>query len=175
MAYKRRRTNAGSASTPSSSSRPQSFSRLSSVRQSLQPSTPALPPHPRQDRISLRGPGSHFTTSPSHHDQDVVRADIIENDAETQARENSDAVNEVFMAVEMKDRGTIGCAYYVAREEKLCLMEDIKMANLDIIDTLKVHVQPTVILISTRSDEKLEENLSKDARGIDRGEEASML
>jgi DNA mismatch repair protein MSH5 len=88
-------------------------------------------------------------------------------------REDADAMNEIIMAVDLRDRGTIGCAYYVAREEKLCLMEDIKMGGLGIIDTLKIHVQPTVILISNRSDEKLEEHLNREARGIDRGDEAS--
>lgn len=82
-------------------------------------------------------------------------------------------MNETILAVDMRDKGTVGCAYYTAREEKLYLMEDIKMANLDIIDTLKIHAQPTLILISTRSEEKLEEHLSKDARGIDRGDEES--
>jgi DNA mismatch repair protein MSH5 len=82
-------------------------------------------------------------------------------------------MNEIIMAVDLRDRGTIGCAYYVARNERLSLMEDIKMGGLDIIDTLKIHVQPTVILISNRSDERLEEYLNKEARGIDRGDEAS--
>lgn len=88
-------------------------------------------------------------------------------------RENQDAVNETVMAIDMRDRGTVGCAYYVAREETLYLMEDIKMAGLGIIDTLKVHAQPTIILINTKSDEKLEDHLAPDARRIDRGEEAS--
>lgn len=90
-----------------------------------------------------------------------------------EARENSDAMNEIIMAVDMRDKGTLGCAYYIAREEKLCLMEDIKMANLNVVETLKLHIQPTAILISTRSDEELEEHLGREARGIDRGDEAS--
>lgn len=88
-------------------------------------------------------------------------------------REDGDAVNETIMAIDLRDRGTVGCAYYVAREERLYLMEDIKMAGMEIIDTLKVHAQPTIILINTKSDEKLEEHLAPDARRIDRGEEAS--
>lgn len=76
------------------------------------------------------------------------------------------------MAIDMKG-GTIGCCYYIAREEKLCLMQDVKFGGLDIVETLKLHVQPTRILISTRSEEKLEEYLSRDARGIDRGDDAS--
>ncbi|KAM3071187.1 hypothetical protein ACMFMF_007662 [Clarireedia jacksonii] len=86
-----------------------------------------------------------------------------------------DSMNEIIMAVDMKDRGSVGCAYYVAREEKLCLMTDISMGGLDIIDTLKVQAEPTTILISTRCDETLEDHLGKDAKGIDRGDEASEI
>ncbi|PBP18638.1 mismatch repair protein 5 [Diplocarpon rosae] len=150
-----------------------SFSRLSSVPRSIPLSSPVLPTNPRQNRVSLRDSGSQSSAFSSRRDQDVIHTEVLETEAEIQARENSDAINEVIMAVELKARGTIGCAYYLAREEKLCLMEDIKMAGLDIIDTLKVHLQPTVILISTRADEELEDHLGKDARGIDQGDEAN--
>jgi len=173
MAYKRRRLGSGPSSRAPSSSRPQSFSRLSSVPRSLQPSSPALPASSQGTRVSLRPASSQSSVNSVRRDENVVRAEVIESDAETQLREDADAMNEVIMAVDLRDRGTIGCAYYVAREEKLCLMEDIKMGGLDIIDTLKLHVQPTVVLISNRSDEKLEEHLNKEARGIDRGDEAS--
>lgn len=83
-------------------------------------------------------------------------------------------MNEIIMAVDMKDHGITGCAYYIAREEKLCLMEDITMGGLSIVDMLKLHIQPTVVLISTRSDEKLEEHLSREAHGLDRGDDTSM-
>jgi DNA mismatch repair protein MSH5 len=82
-------------------------------------------------------------------------------------------MNEIIMAIDMKERGTLGCAYYIAREEKLCLMEDVKMAGLDIVDMLKMHAQPTVLLISSRADEELEDHLSKEARPIDRGDDDS--
>ncbi|KAI9051038.1 hypothetical protein LZ554_005146 [Drepanopeziza brunnea f. sp. 'monogermtubi'] len=176
MAYKRPRANSGSASQRSSSRLcpgSQSFSRLSSVPRSHPQSSPALPTLPRQNRISLGVPVPHSSAFSSRRDKDVVRAALYETEEEVQDREDSDAINEVIMAVDLKDPGTVGCAYYVARDEKLCLMEDIKMAGLDIVDTLKVHIQPTTILISTRSDEKLEEHLSKDARGIERGGEAN--
>lgn len=39
------------------------------------------------------------------------------------------------MAVDVKDRMTIGCCYYVAREEKLALMEDVKLGSLEMIQT----------------------------------------
>jgi len=126
-------------------------------------------------RVSLQPLSSQIHDESSSRDADVVRAYEEETDADVQLREDSDAMNEIIMAVDMKDRGTVGCAYYVVREEKLYLMEDIKMAGLEIIDTLKLHAQPTVVLISTRSDEKLEEHLNREARRIDRGDNASMI
>ena len=173
MAYKRRRLGSGASSRAPPSSRLQTFSRLSSVPRNLQASSPALPALSQRTRVSLRPPSSQSSVNSSLRGGNAIQAENIESDGETQRREDADAMNEIIMAVDLRDRGTIGCAYYVAREEKLCLMEDIKMGGLDIIDTLKIHVQPTVILISNRSDEKLEEHLNSEARGIDRGEEAS--
>ena len=174
MAFKRRRLDSDATSRQqSSSSHPQSFSRLTSVPRSIPPSSPPLPAHSPKKRISLRPHNSQVASTISSRDEDISRAPVFEEDAETELREESDAVNEVIMAIDMRDRKTIGCAYYFAREEKLCLMEDIKMAGLDLVETLKLHAQPTTILIGTRSDEKLEDHLRKEARGIDRGDEAS--
>lgn len=38
------------------------------------------------------------------------------------------------MAVDLKEKGTVGCAYYVAREEKLYFMEDAKLGGVDMVD-----------------------------------------
>ncbi|TVY28135.1 MutS-like protein [Lachnellula hyalina] len=191
MAYKRRRLGSGlgpgsgsgsdSASQTPVSSRPQTFSRMSSVPRSIVPSqsSPSLPPNPHQERPSFRParsrvslPSSSRAGNSLSRAPDSPRAAYEETDAEIQQREGADSMNEVIMAIDMKG-GTIGCSYYIAREEKLCMMQDIKYGGLDIVDTLKLHAQPTRILISTRSEEKLEEHLGKDARGIDRGDEAN--
>ena len=50
---------------------------------------------------------------------------------------NSDVPNEVIMAVNFTDRRTVGCAYYVAQEEQLHLMEDVQMGAIDIIESCK--------------------------------------
>ncbi|TVY85141.1 MutS protein-like protein [Lachnellula suecica] len=182
MAYKRQKTGSGrfkrgSGPASGSLSRSQTFSRMSSgprmssVPRSTAQSSPALPANPHQKRLSFR-PTSSRVSQLSSRAEDVVPDDLEETDAEMQERENADSMNEVIMAIDMKG-GTIGCSYYIAREEKLCLMQDVKFGGLDIIDTLKLHAQPSRILISTRSEEKLEEHLSKEARGIDRGDEAS--
>lgn len=46
-----------------------------------------------------------------------------------------DTLGEVIMAVDMTPRGTVGCCYYVAREEKLYFMEDIQIGDANIVDT----------------------------------------
>jgi len=46
------------------------------------------------------------------------------------------------MAVDWKPRGTVGCAYYVAAEEKLYFMEDIELGGLDIIEARKYLKDP---------------------------------
>lgn len=45
-----------------------------------------------------------------------------------------ETLSEVIMAVNSTERGTVGCAYYVARTERLCFMEDVVMGGADVVD-----------------------------------------
>jgi DNA mismatch repair protein MSH5 len=61
----------------------------------------------------------------------------------SQPRDNFDdgasdeALDEIVMAVDMNPRGTVGCAYYVAAQEKLYFMEDIELGGPDVIEARK--------------------------------------
>jgi hypothetical protein len=46
-----------------------------------------------------------------------------------------DTDNEVVMAVDVRDRYTLGCAYYIAREEKLYFMQDCKLSDKTMVET----------------------------------------
>lgn len=59
------------------------------------------------------------------------------------------------MAIDMKDNGTVGCAYYVAIDEALFLQEDVPLAGIELVETLLLHVEPTTVLISIRSPDSL--------------------
>lgn len=151
------------------------FSRQGSVlRTSAPPSSPALPKLLSQKRASFRLPTSHVNSGSSSLSRISRHVADIESDTEIQDREDADALNEIIMAVDVRERGTLGCAYYIAREEKLFLVEDIKLADLDIIDTLKMHASPTVVLISTKSDETLEDHLMKEARDASKRDDPGM-
>jgi DNA mismatch repair protein MSH5 len=46
-----------------------------------------------------------------------------------------DSLNEVIMAVDFQGHNTVGCCYYVARDEKIYFMEDVKLGGFDVVDT----------------------------------------
>jgi DNA mismatch repair protein MSH5 len=176
MIHKRRRVESTSGSvSASSTSRPSV--RNTSVARTAPSSNPAVCTLSQQNRVSVRFPdlGSSRASrdKSSAYDEEIFGPRAVETDAEIEEREGTDLVNEIIMAIDIKKGGTLGCAYYVAREETLFLMQDIASGDLEIVDTLKLHVQPTIIVISTRADENLEQHLSKEARGIEHGEDDS--
>jgi hypothetical protein len=149
------------------------FSRMSSVTRSIGGDSSPTLPQLKQKRVSVRPPTSHIASNAFSHAGLDEQLEDSEAEDDIQRREDADSLNEVIMAIDMKERGTLGCAYYIAREEKLCMIEDIKMAGLDIIDLLKLHAQPTILLISSRAEEDLEDHLMKEARPINRGDDDS--
>ncbi|KAF2471929.1 uncharacterized protein BDR25DRAFT_366675 [Lindgomyces ingoldianus] len=78
--------------------------------------------------------------------------------------ENLDSLNEVIMAVDVRERGTVGCCYYVARDEKLYFMEDMKLGGVDVVDALKLYIEPTVVLVSTKIDDAAMDRLDPEAK-----------
>lgn len=50
-----------------------------------------------------------------------------------------DDFDQVIVAVDMKDSGTVGCSYYCTEEEKLYLLGDIKFAGTDTIDSRQLN------------------------------------
>lgn len=53
---------------------------------------------------------------------------------------NDDTLNEVIMAVDLTPQGTVGCCYYIAREEQLYFMEDIQCGGVDVVDARECFV-----------------------------------
>ncbi|KMP04127.1 ATP binding / damaged DNA binding [Coccidioides immitis RMSCC 3703] len=46
-----------------------------------------------------------------------------------------DDLCQIIMAIDMKDRGTVGCSYYVAEQKKLYIVEDIVSGGMDVVET----------------------------------------
>lgn len=96
-----------------------------------------------------------------------------ERDADIDEREDADLLSEIIMAVDMRNGSNVGCCYYVAKDQKLAILSDIRSGGLEIIDAcmthdephyflpadhalVKVRIQPTVVILSTRVDETVE-------------------
>ncbi|KAF1364822.1 mismatch repair protein 5 [Lizonia empirigonia] len=157
-----RHTGSASPRTGRTGSSRSSISRRSTARSASVMSAD----HLRSRQQSQRAPvaQSSSETTPSGIQQRHLHAehdDVI----------NDDTLSEVIMAVDMTPRGTVGCCYYVAREEKLYFMEDIQIGDADIVDTCKYNVKksqtfidPTVVLVSTKIDDIVIDRLDPKAK-----------
>ncbi|KAG9944714.1 hypothetical protein KCU85_g7785, partial [Aureobasidium melanogenum] len=83
---------------------------------------------------------------------------------------SDETLDEIVMAVDWKPRGIVGCAYYVAAQEKLYFMEDIELGGLDIIEALKIFIEPTIILVSSKLDDTVLDKLDPDRRNMSDGD-----
>lgn len=161
-------------SSPSTSRQPrQDLSRsfvADSFRSSpaaLPHSSPVLPPHPATR--SIRKPSSPRPSSITG-----VNSLSQRTDSDVQSGSNGlshggnfDELDEIIMAIDMKDNGSVGCAYYVAVDGALFVQEDSPMAGMDFVETLLLRVEPTIVLISLRSPDSLVEFLESGAQDFD--------
>lgn len=63
---------------------------------------------------------------------------------------SDETLDEIVMAVDWKPRGIVGCAYYVAAQEKLYFMEDIELGGLDIIEARKCSKKSSPFVATNR-------------------------
>lgn len=71
------------------------------------------------------------------------------------------------MAIDMKDNGVLGCAYYVAADEALFLQEDMRMVGIETVEILLLQIEPTIVLIPLRSADNLVDFLEAGAQDLD--------
>jgi DNA mismatch repair protein MSH5 len=100
-------------------------------------------------------PDSTSTRAPSESVTRDSRASDLQVD---------DTINEVVMSVDLTTRGTVGCCYYIARDEKMFFMEDIQFGDVDVIEALRMFIDPTVILVSTKIDDAVIDRFDPEAR-----------
>ncbi|KAI1423077.1 putative MSH5 protein [Xylaria sp. FL1777] len=160
------RVSRGSERTRSLSNRPRAASIVNPrTATPVYESSPPLLACVNRPGLSLRSPSG----APSSTDQ-TFESGRDGGDDEILSEESADAMNEIIMAVDMRDRGPrgsiIGCAYYVVLEEALYLLEDVAMAGVDLVETLLLHAQPTTVLISTRAPEPLAQFLARGSQDI---------
>lgn len=121
-------------SSPTSRIRPLDFPQIQHVKQvNLDQESSRGSSAANIDRANSAAPTSRAVSNGP-----PVSVAVAENDIDIQDREEGDSLNEVIMAVDLRDKGTVGCCYYFAREEKLYLMEDVKYGGIEVIGACKV-------------------------------------
>jgi DNA mismatch repair protein MSH5 len=121
------------ASTHFPHTRRVSTSKALSNSRSSQPATtpvPSLRRRPRED-AAVDVASRDRAVNPS------ITGDQSTSDHEQEEDSDVDALDEVILAVDMRDRNTVGCAYYVAKDEKLHFMEDVKCGDVETIEARK--------------------------------------
>ena len=194
MISAKRRRNGSTTATPtvsqSNDSPASSFMQSSPLRHFQPTKHPQQRPakrisiHLPSGRPSSSTPSSHLRPAYGHSGLSSVAtsaADVArEKGLEGEQEEESDPA-EVIMCVDMRERGTVGCCYYESSTGSLHLVEDIRCGGLEVIDTcqyclcedtcvkidkeiVKLHIQPTVVILSMRVDETVEQYFDPDGR-----------
>ncbi|RAK72925.1 MutS family protein MSH5 [Aspergillus fijiensis CBS 313.89] len=82
-----------------------------------------------------------------------------------------DELDQVIVAIDSRESGTVGCSYYSVREEKLYLLGDLRHSDSEVIDSLILQTSPTMLLLSPRVDH----NALQDRQMIDPDSESGSL
>jgi len=98
------------------------------------PASRLITARPRQQTVQINIPDY---VSTEHDLDDTIEVSRRGEDNIAELGLDADSFSEVVMAVDIRDRGTVGCSYYAAREEKLYFMEDVKLGGPDVVEACK--------------------------------------
>ena len=104
------------------------------------------------------------------HDQRSTPAHATERIIDDLAAED-----EVIAAIDMKSNGALGCAVYSPSGNSMSILEDVSSANLELIESLMIHTQPSTILLQNRAPEMVTEYLERHANAVVDGEPSVTL
>jgi DNA mismatch repair protein MSH5 len=90
------------------------------------------PPVPSQTSSQRGSIDFNLPSQTSSHGN--PRHDAVDND------EVNEDLEQVVMAIDRQRKGTLGCAYYSAREEKLYYLQDLANGTMETIETCESFV-----------------------------------
>lgn len=93
----------------------------------------------RRDRIapSARESSVAAFTENSANNEILGELGLGQGNRGQQEQDENEDLCQIVMAMDMKERGTVGCCYYVADDQKLYLLEDITSGGLEVIEMCK--------------------------------------
>jgi DNA mismatch repair protein MSH5 len=95
---------------------------------------PSVPLHPSPQRLPVNPIRSQAVT-PRHTPQAPAPSQAQAHRVADSDDEVDEDMEQVVMAIDRQQKGTIGCAYYVAREEKLYCLQDVINGSMETVET----------------------------------------
>lgn len=90
---------------------------------------------PQDDSSSNRSPRFSFPEPQRHPTASTTRSFDRRHVEQGPEKDLDDVLEQVIMAIDIKEHGTVGCCYYVAQEEKLYILGDVQLGGKEIIET----------------------------------------
>lgn len=73
-------------------------------------------------------------TSNSNGSETPLAPSVSPEPQPLESEDDDETLSEIIMAVDLQRKDTAGCCYYVARDEKLYFMEEMKLGGVPAID-----------------------------------------
>lgn len=83
----------------------------------------------------VRQPSILQPSPQSPHEATQARQNLLDSDLSLQAAD--DELDQVIVAIDSRESGTVGCSYYSVREEKLYLLGDLRHSDSEVIDSCR--------------------------------------
>lgn len=128
-----------------------------SRRPCLQKNTPKKYPAHQNQPLSDTGISLSTQARRTPNTTALVREasdDADEGGSNSDGDQEGSFCQEVIMAMDMKENGSMSCAYLSTAHGVLYLSEDITKADNDTAEQFIIHVQPTTVLASARAPER---------------------
>lgn len=94
-------------------------------------------------------PSSKGPPTPTHLPSNAPETSV---DSGARGISTDDDLDQVIVAIDMKDSGTVGCSYYSAEEEKLYLLGDIRSGGTETVDSCQLRLFSTLQVLTRISD-----------------------
>lgn len=81
----------------------------------------------------------------------------------------SEPAEEIILAVDVRGNNSMGCAYYSTQSHALHLLNDMQSIGMDVLGSLVVQIQPTMVLTSFQAPESVVEFFDQDSQSAENG------
>lgn len=107
----------------------------------------------------------HFSSSPRFLSSTLC-AYTMSRQQVSDGIESVEDGHDVIMAIDMRESQTLGCAYYSSTDACLYISEDSRMADMELVERLLLHGEPTTVLLCSQLPENIHQIVTQYAESL---------